>query len=646
MRPDHVIHTTAGGNSRPSLEYGEDTSRSTGDSQEPVDVVEPGDKHEWDYETIGTKRRRKRPRSDDESDTSLVPVSDSRPDPRQLSRLQADGSCLQEQSEELIKKLKKRGDRVSKPMRDEIVRLLLGFGKVVDRVTQVLGGEPVARRKSASKRAGKKAARKSKTDSEYTKDFDIELIDLVTEDNTPSTLEPTAAADADGAPVSEQDGQQESEPEVPSKKKRKRKNKSKKNTGTDNPNYDDIEVDQASDAAVVLDPVVDDISMEQDEQQPDAGPETKKKRRKRKGQRQTPAPMETSSPPEERPKRRTRSEKSVRKDAGNPSKVEVTKKSKGKDTTKPSPNPSKSDAQPTKKPSKGSAEDSRGPAQKSYAATASTVPTQRPVTQRVVIKTALANAAKRPPKGDFVLLVRSLDKTKTSEEINKLLKGVAKPDRDGFRPEKAVPVPGKRLVVVRLQDEASLRTLQNLPALTEAGLTLRLPATRWPLLRINGIPAGTPGDEVVASLSVASKAMGIEAGTPKAKFPLAKKGAALISWVVEVPPELRTAVLGRRGRISIGWDKCIAQDYVRLTRCYNCQRHGHVAKTCVAPQRCSRCAKEGHSGASCPSKGQPPRCANCASRRLPAVHAVTDPNCPCFIKAVGRSISAVPYGGS
>jgi hypothetical protein len=61
------------------------------------------------------------------------------------------------------------------------------------------------------------------------------------------------------------------------------------------------------------------------------------------------------------------------------------------------------------------------------------------------------------------------------------------------------------------------------------------------------------------------------------------------------------------------------------TRCYNCQRYGHLAKGCRSPQRCGLCAAPGHTLEKCQFKGQEAklRCVNCTGR-----HMSGDRTCP------------------
>jgi hypothetical protein len=91
---------------------------------------------------------------------------------------------------------------------------------------------------------------------------------------------------------------------------------------------------------------------------------------------------------------------------------------------------------------------------------------------------------------------------------------------------------------------------------------------------------------------------------------------------------------GVRDRVQIGYYSFRTHDYIPVpTRCYKCQKYGHVTRHCrQEEERCSICAGA-HSHRECPDKTQK-KCANCGGE-----HEAASSGCPRFITA--RRVSAV-----
>lgn len=76
------------------------------------------------------------------------------------------------------------------------------------------------------------------------------------------------------------------------------------------------------------------------------------------------------------------------------------------------------------------------------------------------------------------------------------------------------------------------------------------------------------------------------------------------------------------GRIYLGFTSHPVEEYLGpALRCYNCQRFGHMAKSCRSTRRCKICSED-HHHKECKSVLQP-KCANCAGN-----HAASYSGCP------------------
>jgi hypothetical protein len=77
-------------------------------------------------------------------------------------------------------------------------------------------------------------------------------------------------------------------------------------------------------------------------------------------------------------------------------------------------------------------------------------------------------------------------------------------------------------------------------------------------------------------------------------------------------------------RIKIGFERCKVRPYVpNPRRCYNCQRFGHMSRTCRRKAACSNCGSENHSHTNEEPCKEEPHCVNCEGR-----HPSYERNCP------------------
>ena len=70
------------------------------------------------------------------------------------------------------------------------------------------------------------------------------------------------------------------------------------------------------------------------------------------------------------------------------------------------------------------------------------------------------------------------------------------------------------------------------------------------------------------------------------------------------------------------------QQGIRISRCYKCQKFGHMSSNCHSRESCKHCAEE-YSVAKCTNKDKPEKCSNCKEN-----HEADDTNCPTHIKQI------------
>ena len=70
------------------------------------------------------------------------------------------------------------------------------------------------------------------------------------------------------------------------------------------------------------------------------------------------------------------------------------------------------------------------------------------------------------------------------------------------------------------------------------------------------------------------------------------------------------------------------QQSIRIIRCYQCQKFGHMSSNCHSKESCKHCADK-HGVARCTNEDKPAKCNNCKGN-----HEADDANCPAYIKQI------------
>lgn len=118
--------------------------------------------------------------------------------------------------------------------------------------------------------------------------------------------------------------------------------------------------------------------------------------------------------------------------------------------------------------------------------------------------------------------------------------------------------------------------------------------------------------------------------------------------VIEVSPSTRKLIMSK-GYLFIGWEKYYVEDYMRVLRCYRCQRYGHMRKDCQTsvPVCCPVCT-ENHEQKECLAANK--KCNNCVlynsknKSELPTDHACYDSCCPVYKYQLDLLKSKTNYG--
>lgn len=124
-----------------------------------------------------------------------------------------------------------------------------------------------------------------------------------------------------------------------------------------------------------------------------------------------------------------------------------------------------------------------------------------------------------------------------------------------------------------------------------------------------------------------------------------KSQEKFVSWVLEVHPAARRQLL-KTGKIYIAWCSFPVKDFLRATRCFPCQRYGHVAKHCNGQKQCGFCASTDHESKECEHRNSPNlhNIANCLrSGMQDTKHHAAGNKCPIYQHRLKEEINDTIY---
>ena len=154
---------------------------------------------------------------------------------------------------------------------------------------------------------------------------------------------------------------------------------------------------------------------------------------------------------------------------------------------------------------------------------------------------------------------------------------------------------------------------------------------RKPRLVIYNIPEDITTNNIENNMLVQNPDLGLSKGDIDAKFIYVPKNKHR-NMLVEVGARNRQILITTK--IKIRWKLCKVDDYVTVTRCFNCSRFNHRHRDCKGEETCPLCAGS-HKLKERPAEPRSYKCINCATynkykpkKIICTNHSSLDKNCP------------------
>ncbi|XP_023211878.1 uncharacterized protein LOC111614746 [Centruroides sculpturatus] len=200
------------------------------------------------------------------------------------------------------------------------------------------------------------------------------------------------------------------------------------------------------------------------------------------------------------------------------------------------------------------------------------------------------------------------------------------------------------------------QAVQGLPAV-QPQVKTRVSEGRRPRVILLNVPNSVEDDNIVNTIYQQNDTLN---GLSKEDFEASTRVSTTLTRgntkencrhvVLSTSPHIRNLLIKEK-YVSLLWANILIDDYVHITRCYQCCGYNHLARECSSKQYCSHCSKS-HKYNECTRREQPSCCVTCKmankdlppEKRQPTNHNAFDPKCPHTIKLREQIIKQTNYG--
>jgi len=242
---------------------------------------------------------------------------------------------------------------------------------------------------------------------------------------------------------------------------------------------------------------------------------------------------------------------------------------------------------------------------------------------KVLKKRKRKNARRKIMTKSIVISPTDGSTLQTSDDVRNKVKEIIKPSESNIKIH-SIRDSGQKGIKITLDKDTDISMFTSNVNLVNEGLKAAEPEKRLPRIIIFDVSSNLSANEMIHCLAAQNNLAKESFTNP---FIHGAKDKAMCNWVVDVKPDILTAIL-KKGKVYIDWLRCRVKEFVIPTRCFKCQGYGHISKYCrQGSDTCSHCSKTGHGHKDCPDKDKPMCCVNCKKMGKPFDHRVGSASC-------------------
>ncbi|EFA12186.1 putative 50 kDa protein in type I retrotransposable element R1DM-like Protein [Tribolium castaneum] len=253
------------------------------------------------------------------------------------------------------------------------------------------------------------------------------------------------------------------------------------------------------------------------------------------------------------------------------------------------------------------------------------------------------------PQSNYKVIVKpneSLKNVKSSEDTRKILTSKS-PHEFGIKVNKIVPIRNNAILIESTC--SSILNLTDSPVLKSLNLQAERINKVWPKIQVFDVPKEMVADELIKEIQKQPDLPGnIPKQFVKSAFKAGNKEGKTNHWVIEIHPAARNYFIASGSKLFVSWKSLHVRDYLRITRCFKCQKFGHVSKFCNSEKQCGYCASNDHESISCNFKNNEDKhkCSNCERAGQQELnHPAGSTNCPIYKHRMQEALKNIDFDG-